>query len=209
MTGSSRLFAVVPAAGRSRRMGQSKLLLPLGDTTVVARLLEVLQRPEISDTVVVVRADDERLRDEVIRCDAGILQPPQPPPDMRHSVEFALNDIRRRHNPSPDDGWLLIPADHPLLDSSVLDRLLDQWQKINPRILVPTCNGRRGHPTIFRWLLAEEVSLIPADQGINHLLQVHADQVSEVGIDNSSVLIDLDTPEDYDRLLGTETEHEE
>jgi CTP:molybdopterin cytidylyltransferase MocA len=57
-----RLFAVVPAAGHSRRMGQPKLLLPLRTSSVIARMIELLLRPEIAATVVVVRPDDEPLR---------------------------------------------------------------------------------------------------------------------------------------------------
>ena len=51
-----RLFGVVPAAGHSRRMGRPKLLLPLGSSTVIARMLAVLNASAITATIVVVRA---------------------------------------------------------------------------------------------------------------------------------------------------------
>src|SRR5260370_12639805 len=61
-----QLFAVVPAAGQSRRMGRPKLLLPLGSDTVIGRMLALLRRPEIAATIVVVRPDDELLRAAVL-----------------------------------------------------------------------------------------------------------------------------------------------
>src|SRR5260370_3045670 len=88
-----RIFAIVPAAGHSRRMGRPKLLLPLGASTVIARMLAVLARPEIEATLVVVRPGDEPLRAAVAACGAIPLQPAVPPPEMRDSVEYALRHI--------------------------------------------------------------------------------------------------------------------
>lgn len=198
---SRNLFAVIPAAGHSRRMGHPKLLLPLGGETVLSRLLAALDRPEIAKRVVVVRSDDDRLRREAERCGATVVQPVPDPPDMRTSVERALESLRDRNAPASDDGWLLIPADHPVLDADLVQNLIDVWLREQPRILVPTFQGRRGHPTIFRWDLAEEVSGIPHDRGLNWLLQKYADDVREVAVESAAILFDLDTPADYESLL--------
>ena len=56
-----RSFAVVPAAGRSERMGAPKLLLPLGDSTVIEHVLAAWTASPVTRTVVVVRADDAEL----------------------------------------------------------------------------------------------------------------------------------------------------
>jgi len=198
-----RLFAVVPAAGHSRRMGRAKLLLPLGDLTVIATLLATLQRPEIAQIVVVVRRDDEPLRSAVAACGAFVLTPAIDPPDMRDSVEHALTHLRNEFHPADTDGWLLCPADHPLLDARVLDQLLARWQQEDCRILAPIHNGRRGHPTLFCWDLADEVASIPHDEGLNRLMKAHAHEVVELSVDNESILTDLDTPADYDRLRAS------
>ena len=54
----ARLVVIVPAAGHSRRMGQPKLLLPLGDRPVIARLVEAFDHPSVLDVLVVIRPDD-------------------------------------------------------------------------------------------------------------------------------------------------------
>src|SRR5262245_27654318 len=115
MSSHSRLFAIVPAAGASRRMGRPKLLLPVGDNTVIARLLAVLVPPDIERAVVVVHPDDEPLREAVAAAGAVPLQPAVAPPEMRDSVQAALRFIEEQYRPEPHDGWLLSPADHPLL----------------------------------------------------------------------------------------------
>ena len=195
-----RLFAIVPAAGVSRRMGRPKLLLPLGGRSLVARLLEVLNRPDITSCLVVVRADDESLLTEMRTAGGEVVQPKIDPPDMRTSVQHALDAIRARFAPGPDDGWMLIPADHPVLDEELLDLLIDCWERNDDLILVPTYQSRRGHPTFFRWKLADEVAALPADRGLNTLLEIHSEEVAELPVDHPGVVTDLDTPGDYERL---------
>ncbi len=198
----SRLFAIVPAAGHSRRMGRPKLLLPLGKTTVIARMLSVLSRPEIETTLVVIRPDDEPLRGAVAACGAVPLQPAVPPPEMRDSVEYALRHIEKHYAPQPADGWILVPADYPLLDPSVIDALLVHRRSSPEKILVPVHAGRRGHPTIFPCRLIREVYGLPADQGLNTLVHRHTAIIEQVDVNSPGIIADLDTPEDYARLLA-------
>jgi molybdenum cofactor cytidylyltransferase len=195
-----RLFAVVPAAGRSRRMGRPKLLLPLGSRTVISRMLGALARPEIEATVVVIRPDDEPLRAAVAACGATVLQPALPPSEMRDSVEYALRYIDQNFQPGPLAGWILAPADHPLLDPMVMNRLLTAWSNSSGRILVPIHGGRRGHPTIFPCGLTPDVYALPRDRGLNSLLASHSAIIEQVEVDSPGITADLDTPEDYARL---------
>ncbi|MDZ4684148.1 MAG: nucleotidyltransferase family protein [Planctomycetaceae bacterium] len=201
-THPARLFAVIPAAGFSRRMGQPKLLLPLGGKTVIARLLEALALPENVATAVVMRRDDAALREEVARYGGWPVSPDVDPPDMRTSVEFGLQSVSERFSPHATDAWLMLPADHPVLDRAVLSELIAVWRRDRPRFLVPTYHGRRGHPLIARWDAVPLIQALPADQGLNRLLRDHADEVVSVPVENPGVLTDLDSPEDYERLRG-------
>ena len=123
--------------------------------------------------------------------------PDHDPPDMRDSVELGLQVIRDRFHPADDDGWLLIPADHPLIEPEVLDGLLLRWSHGDCNALVPTFGELRGHPTLIRWSLAKQVEQLPPDVGINTLLRSSPNLVTEWPTDRESVLADLDTPEDY------------
>jgi molybdenum cofactor cytidylyltransferase len=194
------VFAVIPAAGWSRRMGKPKLLLPLGEKTVIARLLETLDRPGIHCRAVVLRRNDEALRREINSAGGWTIQPDIDPPEMRQSVEHALAAIAERFAPQKTDGWLLVPADHPVLSVAVIDRLIAEWQNLSAEILLPTCQNRRGHPTIFSWSLAEEVPKIPADRGLNWLVRSSEATIQEVPVEDPAIFTDLDTPADYEAL---------
>jgi molybdenum cofactor cytidylyltransferase len=198
------LFAIVPAAGLSRRMGQPKLVMDFAGKTVIERLLTALDHPAIIETVVVFRRDDTDLADalaQLPRSRVNAVQPEIDPPDMRHSVEYGLEDLRRRHDPQPHDGWLLIPADHPVLDREVLDELITAWHTTDEEILIPQHAGVSGHPAFFRWTLAERLREIPGDQGLNWLSAAPGVRVRLLPVDSESILLDLDTPDDYQRIL--------
>lgn len=196
-----RLFALIPAAGRSRRMGSPKLLLAWNGSTVIEQLLSALRRPEIVAVYVVVRPDDIELQSVLSSTTATVIVPDHDPPDMRDSVEIGLNAIRNEFRPTADDGWMLIPADHPLIEREVLDGMLQHWFRNDCQALVPKFGDRRGHPTLMRWSLAEQVQQLPHEVGINTLLRSSATLVTEWPTPHESVLADLDTPEDYAHWL--------
>ncbi len=201
MSHGPRLFAVIPAAGHSKRMGQPKLMLPLRGMTIIERVLNALNHPTVAARIVVIRHSDQLLAETAQRAGGLVVAPEIDPVDMRASVSCALNVIQKNFSPSDSDGWLLVPADHPALDSSLIEALISNWNADQPRILVPCLGGRRGHPTLFRWRFARDVSLIPPDRGLNWLLSEYAAEVQELPVESDSALIDLDTPEDYERLL--------
>lgn len=183
-------------------MGRPKLLLPLGKRTVIARLLDALDLPAIVDRIVVTRSDDTALRQEVERCGGIAVCPEIDPPEMRSSIEAALAWIRDSHHPTADDAWLLVPADHPVLDRAVIANLIATFQAHRPRFLIPTFEGRRGHPLVARWETVADVLQLPSDVGLNYLLRQRADDVREQPVDSAAVLCDLDTPDDYARLVA-------
>ncbi|MCA9117832.1 MAG: nucleotidyltransferase family protein [Planctomycetaceae bacterium] len=198
--GEQSLSAVIPAAGLSRRMGRPKLLLPLGDQPVLARLLNGLPQAGFGRCVVVIRAEDNELQDVARGCGATVVCPEVDPPDMRTSVEHALKCLEQEDSPHPGAGWALVPADHPVLDHQPLEQLVACWGECDADILAPVYQGRRGHPTIFRWSLVPEVFALPPETGLNQLMKQPGRRIRELPVDSPGVLTDLDTPEDYQRL---------
>jgi molybdenum cofactor cytidylyltransferase len=193
-----RVWAIVPAAGRSRRMGVNKLFLPWGGATVLGTLLSTLGEGGLSGVFVVGRADDDELANAVTKAGAGAEFVPAAvdPPDMRASIEIGLRRVAREQ-PKEGDAWLTVPADHPLGDPDTIQALCAAWAKHGTGIVMPEWNGKRGHPTLFAWPLAAEVAEIPADSGLNWLVRKHADSLHVIETSDHSVLADLDRPDDY------------
>lgn len=202
-----RAFAIIPAAGHSRRMGSPKLLLPYQGATVIDHVLDTWSSADVEEIVVVCRRLDQPLIACCEKHDCTILQPAIDPPDMKASVLLALDYLYETRRPRPEDAWLLTPADSPTIQPTVIKHLLQEYrnqariESANPArdtIFAPVFKNRRGHPVLFPWNLVEAARNIPPDQGINQLLQRFP--VQEVPVDTGSILQDLDTPADYQQL---------
>jgi len=128
-----RSFAIVPAAGRSRRMGQDKLLLPWGGSTVIESLLASWRTSDVDEVVVVMRQDQTEL--QALCRDVTIVTPPVAPPEMKDSVLAALDHIREAFAPEERDVWLLSPADMPQFDPAVVNELLAAHEPASPAII--------------------------------------------------------------------------
>jgi molybdenum cofactor cytidylyltransferase len=194
-----RAFAIVPAAGRSVRMGKPKLLLPWDDRTVIEAVLAAWQRSKVTSTVVVVHPQDRELAELCRSTGARVVVPPTPPPDMKASVMHALAAITAANAPTADDIWALAPADVPWMRTDLIDAMLAEMDRTGADALVPTFQSRRGHPVLFRWSLAVELGQLTELEGVNVLLERH--RPAEFASPDDSVLSDLDTPEDFANAL--------
>lgn len=217
-----RAFAIVPAAGKSRRMGQPKLSLPWDGSTVIAQLLRSWRLSRVERVVVVVRKGDEALIQRVRQAieqgtslpgadqdeantdrrplaAVDLLLPEIDPPDMKDSVRQALDHIQRLYQPTVDDVWLLAPADVPTLSTAVINGLLAATRSPQSSILIPTAGGHRGHPALFPFRLAAAVAGLSEQEGVNAILR--RAPVEEVELGAAALAPDFDTPDEYARLV--------
>jgi len=191
-----RSFAIVPAAGRSRRMGAPKLLLPWRQHTIVEEVLHRWQAAGVDHRVLVVHPADAELVRLARAAGAEVVVAAEPPPDMKVSVRLGLEYVATRWQPQQFDAWLLAPADMPALSPEITRCLMAEHEKQPEAIVVPNHNGRRGHPVLFPWLLAAAVGQLREDQGVNALLE--RGPVVEVPFDLPRAA-DIDTPDEYDQ----------
>ncbi len=202
-----RAFAIIPACGESRRMGGgAKLLLPLQGVPLIAHALAAWQAAGISP-LVVVRRGDQQLANVCLSYGAEVLRPETPPPEMKISVQLALQHLQERYRPAANFAWLIAPADMPRLSSSIIERLLVEHTAAVSKcaaaeILVPTIFDKQGHPVLFPWSFAEQVSRLAANEGVKALLT--RNPVREIACDDlagdGNAFCDVDTPVDYQRL---------
>jgi molybdenum cofactor cytidylyltransferase len=195
------IYALIPAAGKSVRMGQPKLALRLGGQTVLEHVIDALRQGGVDHVLVVVGPHVSELAPVAEKAGAEVLLMPQETHDMRATVERGLCRLEERYHPNSLDYWLLIPGDHPTLDPAVVRRLIQEQEK-NPRysIFIPTYRGRRGHPALIGWKHIAAIRQISAGQGLNVYLRQQDRETLEVPVGTAEALFDLDTPEDYKRL---------
>lgn len=199
-----KTFGLIPAAGKSRRMGRAKLLLPLGERTVLEHVLTAVRSAGVADVLVVVAPDAEALANLATAAGAHVLRLSEDTPDMRSTCLHGLTGIEEHFHPQDEDGWLLLPADHPTVQPEVVRSLLAAAQRnLDKTIIVPTFQNRRGHPTWLRWSHVAAIRAMPSEQGLNAFIRARSAETRELSWPSDEILRDLDTPEDYHQLLNT------
>jgi molybdenum cofactor cytidylyltransferase len=195
------IFGLIPAAGKSERMGRPKLALPLGERTVLEHVVSALRAGGADEVLVVIAPHVALLERFALSAGAQVLLLSRETPDMRATVEAGLDWLEAQRAPGPEDSWLLAPADHPTMDAQVVRRLIDVTdQSPADTIVVPTWQGTRGHPVLIRWTHVAAIRRSPKNAGLNEYLRSCAGSTREIEVPSNSILADMDTPEDYERL---------
>ena len=196
-----RTIGLIPAAGKSRRMGRPKLLLPLRETTVLEQVLAAVRSAGVDEILVVVAPEMDELAQLASAAHAHVLRLAADTPDMRTTCLHGLAWIEDHFHPEPGDGCLLVPADHPTLRPDVVRALIAAAQEdAEKTIIVPTYAGRRGHPAWLAWSHVAAIRALPTGLGLNAFIRAQTAQTRELPWLSDEVLCDLDTPEDYERL---------
>lgn len=192
------IWAIVLAAGESRRMGRPKLLLPYGDKTIIETVVQNVVSSR-ADRVVVVLGGHRREIEAKIRGFAvkKVIN--------RRYQEGMLSSVRRGLSalPSSARAAVFILADQPDVSSSLIDSVIEAYRRENKGIVLPVYRKKRGHPLLIDLKYRREIVALCPDIGLRGLLREHRDDIFEVRVSSPAVLRDIDDPDDYGRALGS------
>jgi molybdenum cofactor cytidylyltransferase len=198
-----QFFTIIPAAGLSQRMGQPKLLLPWGDKTLLEHMLTLWSQCHVTRILLVIAPEDTALHSIANKYACDMVIPAERPVDMKASVWAGIAHLEQYLHAAEHDAILLAPADMPFLSPLIVQHLCQHYAANPASILVPTWNGKRGHPLLLPYFLAREIGNIPAELGINTWLKQKT--VTELAcehlISSEQVFADIDTPDDYQQAL--------
>jgi molybdenum cofactor cytidylyltransferase len=192
-----RVAAVVLAAGRGRRAGGPKATLRIGPATFLDRAVSLMARPTVDRVVVVLGHDAARIRAEAALPPSAVVVVNETYEDgMLGSVLAGLDAAEA----DGADAVLLHPVDHPLVDGTTVDRVVEAV-RAGAVIAVPSYEGRRGHPGGFARAAWSALRSAPPSEGARFVLASHPQWIVHVEGDRGCVA-GIDTPEDYRRLIG-------
>lgn len=191
------MAAIVPAAGRSRRMGRSKALLDAGGRTFLARLIGSLGDGGCAPVLAVVRDAGGPEALEARSAGADVVLNPDPSAGPISSFRSGLGALDRRV-----DAVAWCPVDHPLVRADTVAALLEEAARRPGCIVLPVHDGRRGHPAVFPRSVFGELTDPALAGGARTVVRRDPSRVRAVPVDDPGVLADIDTPEEYARRLG-------
>jgi molybdenum cofactor cytidylyltransferase len=186
--------ALVVAAGSSRRMGQFKLLLPWGESTVIGQVVATLEAAGIAEVVVVTGHRAAEVAAALARTQARpVLNPRYVEGEMLSSIQAGLAALAETTG-----AVLLCLGDQPQMQVETVAALLAEARADACRdVIIPSYSMRRGHPILLPRRLWPEVLAAATD--LRAVLDAHRDQTRYLVVDTPTVLADLDTVEDYER----------
>lgn len=186
-----KIKAIVLAAGKSKRMGSNKLLLEIGGKTILECLLDKLANYE---TIVVLGHCPEALKQIILDHGAKPVYNPRYELGMTSSFQAGINSIEE-----DIEAIFLILSDTFGFSEDLLDRMLTKMEETGALIVSPVYEGKRGHPVLISNKLFPEFKRISSTETLKDILSKHENEHTFVNGDIWTTL-DLDTPEDYDRL---------
>jgi len=188
------ICAVVLAAGRSERMGAQKLLLPLDDKPVIAQVVDELLLSPVEQVLVVTGRDGERIRKALGSRPVQFAENPDPGSDMLGSARCGLRAL-----PSGCEAVLVVLGDQPGITCELVSDLIRSFLERKTKIIVPMCNGHRGHPVLFSTQYCDELLDCRVEDGLRGFLDAHPGEIFLQPVANAAALEDMDTPADYER----------
>jgi molybdenum cofactor cytidylyltransferase len=189
--------AIVLAAGASARMGRPKALLTIGGRTFVRRILDTLRDAGVKDALVVVRPDAEEVVREIALAGIGrAIVNADPARGKLSSLATALDTI----GGDPRVVAALVTlVDVPLVSAATVSALLERAARSPASILRAVYDHRHGHPVIFKRGLFDALRRADPSAGAKDVLRAHA--IEDVEVDDPGVVQDVDTPDDYSRVI--------
>lgn len=190
------ISAILLAAGRSRRMGAFKPLLPFpSGRTVAEACVETLRGAAVGELVVVVGHRAREVRAALKGAGVRFAVNDEPGSGMGVSVARGVGLV--------SDGAravLVGLVDHPAVPPEVVRSVIETYERTGARLVVPTWEGRGGHPVLVDLSLRKELSGVVAREGLRALFAAHADEVLRLPVGSPYVARDVDTWEDYRAL---------
>jgi molybdenum cofactor cytidylyltransferase len=186
--------AILLAAGRSRRMGAFKPLLPFGASTVIESCIDNLRQASVDEIIVVIGHRADEVREHLQNANVAFALNDDPASEMSVSIARGVEQLSNEAN-----ALLIALVDHPAVSSGTIKTIVDAWVE-GAQFVQPEFNGRGGHPVLIDLKYRHDLLQLDPQKGLRALFDAHRDQVRRLPVDCPFVARDMDTWEDYVQL---------
>ncbi len=201
MTQPPMISAILLAAGLSNRLGRNKLLLAPGGVPVVRRAAQTLLNSRVAEVIVVTGHEASRVQGALEGLDVRFVHNPRFQEGQSLSLLTGLAEVVRE-----TEGYLFALGDQPFMTTRLIDRLIGAYKGSTALAVAPFYKGHRGNPVLISPELREELLKLDGDEGARRILaRIEADapdRLLAVEAESEALFWDIDTEEDYEKLLA-------
>jgi len=186
------IWAIILAAGESKRMGSPKMLLPFKGRSMIENVISNVFKSKADEIIVVLGAYFDELSLLMKRLDVSYCFNDNYMKGMLSSVQCGFKNL-----PQDYKAALVFQGDQPLIPPAVVDRVIDEYIRSGKGIIVPVFNSRRGHPLLVDKKYRGEIEKLLPDEGLHSLLDKFGEDLLEVETGEPGILRDFDTYDEY------------
>lgn len=188
----SEIWAIVLAAGESRRMGSPKMLLPFAGKTMIEKVIENISLSRIDRTLLVTGAYKDEISEVIERSSVTFCHNKNYHEGMLSSVKCGFRAL-----PVEAGQVLVFPGDKPYITADVINQVIDSYTGSGRGIIVPVYMKKRGHPVLIDLRYRQIVEELDPGEGLRSLARLYPHDVLEVETNVPGILKDIDTYQDY------------
>ena len=186
------IWAIILAAGESKRMRFPKMLLPYKGSTIIETVIENVLNSQVDVTVVVLGEFGDEIRKVIGNRPVRYCFNELYAEGMLSSVKCGFRVL-----PHDLEAILVFPGDQPLLKPVITDNVISYFRATGKGIVVPVYEKKRGHPLLISGRYRDDVLSLDPDEGLRSLAVKFPLDVLEIEADTSDILKDIDSQEDY------------
>lgn len=189
------VYAIILAAGASRRFGSPKQLADWQDRTLIQHAVQVAQSVFGNHVIVMIGAHLDRVEAALMRYTVKVVLNSQWSEGIAASIRAGIKAV-----PGTARAAMVMLCDQPLVTSASLQQLTDTWQQHPDTIVASEYDGTRGAPALFPAASFSDLMKLEGDRGAKHLLNNPQSNVRTVCLPEAAT--DIDTTEDFEQLLA-------
>ncbi len=194
---AKKISAIILSAGFSTRMGRFKPLLPLGDETVLERVIGVFRKAGVADVRVVVGHRMEELIPMIERVNANVVINSNHSMGMFSSVQAGVNSV-----PRDSEAFFIHPVDIPMIYPSTITKIIDRHAAHKGIIIYPCHNGNRGHPPLVPDKFSKAITRANTSGRLDDVLASFRKDSVDLEVEDPNILFGINHPRDYAAMVS-------
>ena len=209
------IAGLIIAGGYSRRMGDFKPLLPVNGKPLIENRILSMAKAGISPIFVVTGHENdlletviEKIKNELYpEVKVEIVHNPDYDKGMFTSIRAGIIGLSE-YKGKTINGVVLLPVDYPLINETHYTKLYDAWLSSPHQFAVPCYYGKKGHPLLIPKKALKEIINYGGNKGLKGITNEYEDrdEILRVEMRDERVLLDMDTPSDYNTILEWDPE---
>jgi molybdenum cofactor cytidylyltransferase len=188
------LWSIILAAGESKRMGFPKMLLTINGRSMLENVINTVAGSNIKNTLVVLGAEKDKLMPLIEKYSVKSCYNGNYSDGMLSSVKYGFRNL-----PTDFDAVLIFQGDQPFISPDTINKVIEAYRSSGKGIVIPLFDKHRGHPLLLDRKYKGSIEKLVSSEGLRSLSYQFPDDVLEVETNDSGILRDIDTYEEFTR----------